>query len=180
MSEGSLNENIVAVLIIKIVEKVQEETNRGRFMLYSPEAIHLLGYSAEHPEQVKIKLGDPINRTNESQRMYLSPEVLRGEVASEKSCVFNIAVIWDEILHGDLYFHSTDEIENAACNFPYNSDEYRVRNNRINPIFKNCLFDMLTKDSRRRMAFTEIRRRLSLQQFIVLEEEGQHEQRRNR
>jgi hypothetical protein len=49
--------------------------------------------------------------------MYLSPEVLRNEAATEKSCVFNLAVIWDEMLHGDLYFHSIEDVENPACNF---------------------------------------------------------------
>lgn len=63
MSEGLLNENIVAVLIIKIVEKVMEETSRGRYMMYAPEAIHILGFTPDHPDQVKIKLGDPINRS---------------------------------------------------------------------------------------------------------------------
>lgn len=65
-----------------------------------------------------------------------------------------------------------------ACTLFPNPDEYRVRNNRTNPIFKNSLFEMLSKDPRRRIAFTEIRRRLSLQQFIVLEEEGQQDIRR--
>lgn len=51
-------------MIIKIVEKIQEETSRGRFMLYSPESIHLIGYSPDQPDQVKIKLGDPINKSN--------------------------------------------------------------------------------------------------------------------
>lgn len=52
------------------------------------------------------------------------------------------------------------------------SDEYKVRNNRINPIFKNCLFDMFAKDPRRRLAFSEIKRRLSLQHLIAMDEEG--------
>jgi hypothetical protein len=98
------------------VERVQEETTRNRFMLYTPDTIHLLGYTAEHPEQVKVKLGDPIDRGNVATRVYLSPEVLKGDPATEKSCVFNIAMIWDEMLHGDLYFHSQEELENASCN----------------------------------------------------------------
>lgn len=64
MNEGALNENISAVLIIKILEKLTEETSRGRYMQYTPDTIHILGFTPDHPEQVKIKLGDPINRSN--------------------------------------------------------------------------------------------------------------------
>lgn len=73
MQEGSANENIIAVIIVKIIDKLQEETNRGRYMLYTPDTIHLLGYTPEHPDQVKVKLGDPIDRGNAAARVYLSP-----------------------------------------------------------------------------------------------------------
>ena len=49
-----------------------------------------------------------------------------------------------------------------------NLDEFKVRNNRLNPIFKNTLFQMLTKDQKRRLEFNEIKRRLSLQKFISI------------
>lgn len=51
-------------------------------------------------------------------------------------------------------------------------DEYKVRNPRVNAIFKNTLFEMMARDFRRRIGFTEVRRRLSLQHFIVVEEGG--------
>lgn len=95
---------------MRIVEKIQEETNRGRFMLYTPDTIHLLGFTPDHPELAKVKLGDPIDRGNPAARIYLSPEVLRGEPATERSSVFNIGAIWDEMLHGELYFHSSEEL----------------------------------------------------------------------
>lgn len=41
---------------------------------------------------------------------------MRGEPASERSCVFNIAIIWDELLHGELYFRSAEDIENPGGN----------------------------------------------------------------
>lgn len=48
----------------------------------------------------------------------MSPEALRGETSSDKSCVFNIGVIWDELLHNGVYFKTPSEIESSACNFP--------------------------------------------------------------
>jgi hypothetical protein len=42
-------------------------------MLYAPESIHLMGYSPDQPDQTKIKLGDPINKSNEATKLYLAP-----------------------------------------------------------------------------------------------------------
>ena len=171
MQENNTNENVTANLIVKIIDKLQEETNRGRYVLYTPESITLIGYTPDHPEQVKVKLGDPIDRGNAAARVYISPEVMRGDPANERSCVFNIATIWDEMLHGDPYFHNAEDIDNPAI-------EYRVRNNRINSIFKNTIFEMMAKDNKRRIPFVEVKRRLALQQFIIIEESGDQPRRR--
>lgn len=82
MNEGRVHENIAAALIVKVAEKLQEETNRGRYMFYSPDNIHIMGYTPERPDQVKIRLGDPIDKTKENTRVYLPPEVLRGDPAN--------------------------------------------------------------------------------------------------
>lgn len=46
-----------------------------------------------------------------------------------------------------------------------------MRNNKLNPIFKNSLFEMLSKDPKRRIDLNEVKRRLSLQKFITIEEQ---------
>lgn len=58
------------------------------------------------------------------------------------------------------------------------SDDYKVRNPRINPIFKNSLFEMLNKDPTKRINFNEVRGRLSLQKYIHREERGYAERSR--
>lgn len=45
--------------------------------------------------------------------------------------------------------------------------EYKVRNTKMNPIFKNALFEILIRDSAKRLDFGEITRRLSLQRYIT-------------
>lgn len=171
LQEGQTSENIIANLIVRIIDKLQEDMNRGRYLLYTPETITLIGYTPDHPEQVKIKLGDPIDRGNAAARVYIPPEVMRGDPANERSSVFNIASIWDELLHSDMYFRSGEDIENPAI-------EYRVRNNRINSIFKNTMFEMMAKDPKRRIPFGEIKRRLALQQFIGADDSGDQPPRR--
>jgi hypothetical protein len=46
-------------------------------------------------------------------------------------------------------------------------DEYKARNSRILPIYKNTLFEMLKKDSQRRISLAEVLRRLELQHTIA-------------
>jgi hypothetical protein len=112
----STNENTIAQVIVKIIEKFQEELARGRFMQYTPENIFLTGYSPVSLDQLKIKLGDPIvSKDEEDSQLYMSPEMLRGEASTDKSCVFNVGLIWDELLHGSSYFKTASEIESASC-----------------------------------------------------------------
>jgi hypothetical protein len=103
--------------MMKVIEKVREETSKGRFMLYAPGHIHLNGFSPTNVEHTKVRLGDPIvGYEDEEMQLYLAPEVLRGEPATEKSCNFNLAVIWDELLNNSRYFKTVTELESPTCN----------------------------------------------------------------
>jgi hypothetical protein len=43
--EANINESVIAQIMVKVIEKVMEETSKGRFMLYTPDHIHLNGFS---------------------------------------------------------------------------------------------------------------------------------------
>ena len=49
------------------------------------------------------------------------------------------------------------------------SDEFKVRDAKLNPILKNTLFKMMNKDSMKRLELNETKRRLSLQKYIASE-----------
>ena len=51
----------------------------------------------------------------------------------------------------------------------YNLDEFKVRDTRLNPILKNTLFEMMSKDPAKRLELGEAKRRLSLQRYILSE-----------
>ena len=50
-----------------------------------------------------------------------------------------------------------------------NVDEFKVRDTELNPILKNTLFEMMSKDSDKRIELIEAKKRLSLQKFITSE-----------
>jgi hypothetical protein len=58
-------------------------------------------------ESPSIRLGVPANLINHNHK-YQAPEVYKGAKPSEKSCVFNLAYVWDEMLHGTTYFQNLD------------------------------------------------------------------------
>lgn len=58
-----------------------------------------------------------MNKNNKSDGLYLAPEILAGQKTTEKSIVFTLAVIWDELIHGQLYFKSMKDIESSQCNY---------------------------------------------------------------
>jgi hypothetical protein len=51
----------------------------------------------------------------------------------------------------------------------HNLDEFKVRDNSLNPIIRNTIFEMMAKDPAKRLEFKEAERRLSLQRYIVSE-----------
>ena len=48
-------------------------------------------------------------------------------------------------------------------------DEFKVRDAKLNPILKNTLFEMMSKDGEKRLELNEVKRRLSLQKYIAAE-----------
>lgn len=87
-----------------------------------------------------IRFGSPVTRRNQNQLVYFAPEVLRGGQNTLKSIVFTLGTIWDEMIHYETYFKSNIEVEN-------NNLDFRVRDNKMNPILKNTLFEMMAKDA---------------------------------
>lgn len=132
------------------------------FLFYTPSNIRLVDYSPDDLSKLNIELGAPIKikEATEAEKLYLSPEALIHSNLSEKSCVFNVGMIWDEMIHGSTFFKSSGDIESTNV-------EFKIRNNKLNPIFKNALFEMVAKEPTKRQEFAEIKRRLSLQRFIT-------------
>ena len=44
-----------------------------------------------------------------------------------------------------------------------------MRDAKLNPILKNTLFEMMSKDGEKRLELNEVKRRLSLQKYIAAE-----------
>ena len=87
-----------------------------------------------------------------------------------KAVVFNLGIIWDELIHGDLYFDTIKKIKSPKRNlYIFNLDDYKIRDPNVNPISKNSLFEMMYKDPSKRLELSETKKRLSLQKYIALE-----------
>lgn len=163
-------DQIITLVMIKVIEKIQEEADKGIINSYSPSNIFLSNFNPSNLDSLIVRFGAAItNRKSKTDGLYLSPEVLKGEGTNLKSVVFTLAVIWDELIHYDIYYKTTDEIENLACNYFPNPDEYKVRDTSLNPILRNTLFEMMSKEPSKRLELSEAKRRLSLQRYIVSE-----------
>lgn len=95
----------VAKIILLLCSRVEQDVHEGRRQLYTPDNIVLENYNPEDLKNVRVSLNSAIDpRLSSRDRKYLPPEVLRGEEPSEKSCVYNVAVIWDEMIHGSTFY----------------------------------------------------------------------------
>lgn len=109
-------DTIVTLVMIKVIEKIQEEADKGIVNSYSPSNIYLSNFNPNNLDSLIVRFGAPItNRKSKTDGLYLSPEVLRGEGTTLKSVVFTLAVIWDELIHYEIYYKTVADIENLAC-----------------------------------------------------------------
>lgn len=163
-------DNIATLVMIKVIERIMEEAEKGMLNSYSPNNIFLSNFNPNNIDSLIVRFGAPItNRKSKNDGLYLAPEIHRGEATSLKSVVFTLAVIWDELIHYEIYFKSNEEIENLSRTHLSYSDEFKVRDTRLNPILKNTLFEMMSKDPSKRIELAEAKRRLSLQRYILSE-----------
>lgn len=96
-----------AKLVFLLCQRIEQELREGRRFLYTPDNIILENYNPEALDEIRIVLGNPIDpRVASPARKYLPPEVLRGEEVSEKSCVYNVGIIWDEMIHGETFYEN--------------------------------------------------------------------------
>jgi hypothetical protein len=103
--------------MIKVIEKLEQEVEMGRFSSYSPSNIMIGNFHVKNLDEITIKLGYPItSKSNKTDGLYLAPEIVAGGAASKKSLVFSLGVILDELIHGSNFFKSTDEIQNVQSN----------------------------------------------------------------
>lgn len=160
----------VTFVMIKVIEKIEEEADGGMFNSYSPSNIYLNNFNIRHLDKLTIKFGAHIiNKTNKTDGLYLAPEVLGGAIGTKKSCVFCLGVILDELIHGSTFFKSIEEIQNLQSKICPNIVEFKVRGDKLNPILKNTLFEMMNKEPNKRLDLLEAKRRLSLQKYISSE-----------
>lgn len=163
-------DNIATLVMIKVIEKIQEEAEKDMINSYSPNNIFLSNFNPNNIESLVVRFGAPItNKKSKTDALYLAPEIHRGEGTSLKSVVFTLAVIWDELIHYEIYFKTSSEVENVSRTQFNNLDEFKVRDTRLNPILKNTLFEMMSKDASKRLELAEAKRRLSLQRYILSE-----------
>jgi serine/threonine protein kinase len=94
-------------------------------------------------EMTKTMLGSPI---------YMAPEVLKGEIYSNKADIWSLGVVLYEMLFGHCPFQSNsianliEVLNTQTLAFP----------SQISPYLKNVISRMLTKDSLQRIGWMEL------------------------
>ncbi len=108
----------VTLVMIKVIEKVEEEAEKGIYNSYTPNNIYLSNFNTKHLDKLTVKFGAQItNRNSKTEGIYLSPEILAGASSTRKSIVFCLGVILDELIHGTTFFRTTEDIQNLQSTF---------------------------------------------------------------
>jgi len=64
----------VTLVMIKVIEKVEEEMENGIFNSYTPNSIYLSNFNVRRLDRLIVKFGAPItNKNNKHELVYLAP-----------------------------------------------------------------------------------------------------------
>ena len=127
-------DNIATLVMIKVIEKIQEEAEKGMLNSYSPSNIFLSNFNPNNIDALIVRFGAPItNKKSKTDGLYLAPEIHRGEGTTIKSVVFTLAVIWDELIHYEIYFKSNGDVENLSRILFYNRRWIQSQRHQIEP-----------------------------------------------
>ena len=78
----------------------------------------MINFNPKQLDKLTVKFGvQVVNKNHKNDGLYLAPEVLAGAPASIKSVVFTLGVILDELIHGNTFFRSMEEIINPQSIF---------------------------------------------------------------
>lgn len=95
-----------------------EESKKNIYNSYAPNQIVLSNFNPSNLDALQVTLKTPItNKMSKIDGLYLAPEIHQGKPSSLKSMVFTLGVIWDEMIHYDIYFKTINEIQNLGRNF---------------------------------------------------------------
>lgn len=76
----------------------------NNFTVILPDSVYLFDCSEEYLGSMKLKiLGTPSSKSVQAKN-YWAPENLRGAPFGEPSLVWNIALLLDQTIHGQLFF----------------------------------------------------------------------------
>lgn len=167
-----IDDSLASNIILIVVDRLRDEIRQGRLNIYEPASIKLTNYEPAKLDKLQVQFLESVSPAKYRECLYCPPELMGGDMPTEKSLVYNIGLIWDELLHGEAYYQSPEAILSKVSKKHAIIDDYKARNSRINPIFKNSLFEMLNKDPTKRINLGEVRNRLSLQKYIHTEERG--------
>jgi hypothetical protein len=120
MKKSKEKDQLVNGVMVKVVEKFQDDISRGIINCYVPSSITLKKFDPNNLNELTVTFGLPItNKKSTTDALYLAPEVINGEKTTPKSVAFSIAVIWDELIHDMKFFPTVAEVENLASTSAY-------------------------------------------------------------
>ena len=99
-----------------------------------------------------LNSADQMARTMLGSPIYMAPEVLRGEIYSNKADIWSLGVVWYEMLFGHCPFQSNsiakliEVLNTKQLEFP----------GTVSIFLKDLIMKMLTKDSAKRVGWMEM------------------------
>lgn len=125
-----------------------------------PDNVMVIGFEELNPENIRVQF--IWERCQDSDPVYKAPETLREGTFTESSLVWNIGVVFDELLNEGRFFRTEGEILDPKCTTLHYSDEYKYVNTTI-PEARKLLTKAMLKDPVQRIDLSNLILSISLE-----------------
>ncbi len=89
--------------MLKVAEEVERVALDTPFYV-NPDSVVVIGFEELNPENIRIRFDE--GRCAEVESVYKAPEVIREGHFTEASIIWNLGVVFDELINERLYFNN--------------------------------------------------------------------------
>lgn len=130
MNSGYISKLALFTIMLKVAEEVEKVPMDAPFFI-SPDSVIIVGFEELNPENMRIRFDE--GRCAEVESIYKAPEVIRDGRFSEASLIWNVGIVFDELINERTFFQNETEVMDPTGNCESYSVEYKYAANHSIP-----------------------------------------------
>lgn len=144
------------------MKTILESNSKSKVKTLCPERVMIKNYDPKNLDALEIGRASMKSKPHDSLVLYQAPEILLGEKENDKSLVWSLGIIIDQLFAGSLFYSSSEDIVSPEGNVYSYSDNYQFRGPKEARQIGYILRSMLLKDKEERSNIYQVEASMSL------------------